>query len=223
MPPSTHAAGLPPRLARPADAFSLIELLLAILLIIILAFLLTGATMRVRDTAERTACVNHLRTFAHAILADAAEQNHTFLHPGYEKGVNPSLWNYILHNRNQLPFEVQRRLYCPALRRSALLMGGIPESEWVAVGHLNTVGYSYNFWLARKRQPSLTQPAKTMLLLEGNLGVPVAYGKLPRDRYAYRHRSMMNIAYCDGHVSPWEQSTPLPPVDDIFWAYPALP
>lgn len=200
--------------------FTLTELLLAILIVAVLLVIAFPISQRAAMLSASTKCVANLRGYGTAIASYVAEQGY-YMKPGYESGNNAALWNYNLSQSGALPFAEQRKLYCPELYRSSKLFGGQPESQWVASGYVNGVGYIYNAWLAGKRPQSLGQPSQTMLLMEGGMDGRVVAGN-NRDKLDYRHQGKMNVLFCDGSIQKGITGQQLPAAADGFWAYPRI-
>jgi len=205
------------------NAFTLTELLVALAVVIVLSSLLLGGAMKALDSARQAGCANHLRTFGNAVLTHAVDHDNTFMAPGYIKGDLPSYWNYRLHNEGYISFPAQRGLYCPALYQSDYRVAAFTEQQWIRAGHLNSVGYSYNLWLAGKRMASVPELSKTMFFIETHMGNVCVYAKSKPESYSFRHASKLHLLYCDGSLAMWEQGTPFPPIDNTFWAYPPKP
>lgn len=99
-------------------AFSLIELLVALAIIAILIALVLAAVQRVRESARRTECMNHLRQQGLAVLNYESATGHLppgavqgpFQRLGIPAGVGHGLWVFVLPHLEQTPVAARYHL-----------------------------------------------------------------------------------------------------------------
>lgn len=202
--------------------FTLVEITAVILVVVILIILVATVTMQVSSRGSFAKCAANLRNYYIMINSYANDHSQSYMTPGYQSGKLQSYWNYNLCMGGYCTVEQMLSLRCPELYTSNEVIGGMSEREWARTGNVNTIGYSYNIWLAGKKTISIQEPSKVALLLESHFGTPVVSGVSGSTKFAFRHQDSLNILYCDGHIELRNKSTPFPAFTDTFWAYPPM-
>ncbi len=174
-------------------AFSLIELLLVVGIVLILAALVVPVLGKARQTAVSMACANNVRNLAAAGMM-AAYDNEGVLPGDYRDGrcigFHYQLRPYL--TRNDDPSLTSELYGCPAVRDS----GTAPE--W----HLGMrYNYAVNVFLPGKRFTRIDRPSQRVFFLDAPPTVDCrAADRYWESRVPYRHRNGLTVAYADGHV-----------------------
>ncbi|EIP97545.1 prepilin-type N-terminal cleavage/methylation domain-containing protein [Opitutaceae bacterium TAV1] len=210
-------------------AFTLVELLTAIAIIGILAAIMIPTVDKVRGVARRVVCTSNLRQIGTAFEINAVENNNRYPPPLAPDADGSGAWHDVLCSQ----------LYGKTFAQFAAGQGTIFKCPVANVGE-TSASYGMNCTLAafsangskadpwsHMKEPVLRQripvPAKTCLLIESK-STKAGYGttfETETRPVTYRHSSMLNILYCDGHVEtmlvekiPVTASTP---EGNLFW------
>jgi len=192
-----------------ASAFTLIELLVVIAIVAMLAGIALPVFSRVRESANRTACVSNLRQL-HVFIAAYAADHEGEVPLGYRGGRKQ--WNTMLHSAPD-DFPMLGRLwsegyvkdakvfYCPSEKAPAQAFN-TKANPWPPKPGATTQG-SYachplvDWSSANLRLPRLAELTDLPLLADG-CGLP--------DRLDSRHRTGVNVLANNGSVR-WVERT----------------
>jgi prepilin-type N-terminal cleavage/methylation domain-containing protein/prepilin-type processing-associated H-X9-DG protein len=97
------------RSLRPLRAFTLIELLVVLAILAVLTGLLTAAVQKVRETANRTRCLNNLRQIGLAL--HGYHDAYQFLPPGVSGDSSAEPYPFLAWSGRLLPFVEQQALW----------------------------------------------------------------------------------------------------------------
>ncbi len=205
--------------ARLKEAFSLVELLVAIGIVAVLAALLFGASARVIEGANSAKCISNMRQLTSSINSFASDnQNYPScftLSANYSWDGPYWMDQLLTYLPNQYPdppgapagwFNRSKVFYCPSEKSHH------PYSDY---GPNGLVMYVKNN-ATPVRPQSLNHPARTMLLADSRWGtgqqgsflIDGAFLSNPKQTgltgspYPPRHGNgkLVNLAFCDGHL-----------------------
>ena len=218
-----------PSVHRRRRAFTLVELLLVLGIILVLAGLLLPAVGAARETARGVQCLSNLRQLAAAAHQYAASNDGSYPIAYYEVR-SPDYpvaycWDFTL-GRNPSTGEREVR---PGLLWAGRGDGAVQQCPSFD-GRSNTLadpftGYNYNVSYigygdleARKRPARVSEvrsPARTALFGDGQWATGAnKFMRSPKPHpgdtltarhtgtQGYRHRGATNVAFCDGHAEP---------------------
>jgi len=219
---------------RKLAAFTLLELLVAICVVVVLAALLGGVTLRSLKISSVAKCTMNLRQIAGALLISAGDRNNTFLPYAAREtdvpGEYEDRWSAVLIERGYLSpgSDIFR---CPAFPANTDLktnwsVSMQAGSRWVHYGYNNShVGGSFRYGgekFKAARLAELTVPSRTILLADSLRPTPSGPrgGYILEDRKGSdyipdaRHEGRLTVAFADGHVeaipiadkeNPWKE------------------
>lgn len=196
-----------------AGAFSLVELLVVISVIVVLAAMLLPAISLIKGAAVRTTCANSLRQLGATTITWSGE-NDGVVYLSYE---NFQAYNSFLvanefnHNKqfgllwSQDLIDNPRLLFCSAEKRSGFSFNttGNPwphvNNTWTTSGYANRPAWHVDKRFALNAQPAgISSPP---LLRNYNRRAILSDFAYEPGVVASRHRSGVNVCYGDGHVS----------------------
>jgi len=181
-------------------AFTLMELIAVIAIVLILAALLIPALQRMKERAHSVACLSQLAQIGVGISLYAGDHDGWLPRNG---SITPAvtLWirsiqEYIgLKDVNYLQAQTCGILKCPSCK------GPYPGLSYIINYHITGPG------LYQKKLLSINNPGTTLLLGDGN-GVISASRNNAYEGVSYsfeaRHRNRVNVLFCDLHVAPKE-------------------
>jgi prepilin-type N-terminal cleavage/methylation domain-containing protein len=196
-------------------AFTLIELVTVMAVILVLAALLLPVVSKAKAESQRATCVSNLRQVSLAIRMYAEDNKDVLPQLGHPPmpgdvvwiGFRPMVQNYLGIHRQASPDD--KVFVCPADRFS---VEWIPQPRRAGPIHENTVtnftSYLFNGCntitnlpvpgIAGARLGSLETPTKTVLLAEGSAFEAFSWHK-PHKELMFRD-SLNEVGYVDGHV-----------------------
>ncbi len=202
----------------PRSAFSLIELLVAIAIVVVLVAISVPVISQFRERSQATGCVHQLRNLATAVNLFRTERHQRLWDlrsaaDGGEGGVAPavSLYRYraIAHGKE---------LRCPSaatVAKGAWLTGGTGAADYMnnianqPVSYaVNTMSYYINSpWKMPNPITSFMHfngnEARTPIFMDGiafSLNVTSWQPSMRLTRMALRHSGRANVLFLDGHV-----------------------
>ncbi|MBI3922819.1 MAG: DUF1559 domain-containing protein [Armatimonadetes bacterium] len=212
--------------------FTLIELLVVIAIIAILAAILFPVFARAREKARQASCQSNLKQISLAFMMYSQDYDEMMpMAYYYQNSWNDEYgWDFYVNWGSGATGLGLMGPYCKNAQINAC-----PSFKGQTWGRPQT-GYAYNTTyvggppdelLAPAALAAIQSPSETVLLCDSGLytGGAVAgnnYLRAPGDGYYsyigpnvhYRHNSVANVAYCDGHVkaaSKMYNSTPSKP------------
>ena len=196
-------------------AFTLIELLTVIAVILVLAALLLPVVSKAKTESQRATCVSNLRQVSLAIKMYADDNKDVLPQLGQPSGAGDYVWigfrpmvqNYLGIHREASPDD--KVFVCPADKFS---VEWIPDPHRVGPLYDNTLtnftSYLFNGCNTRTNPPfpgiagvrlaSLQNPTKTVLAVEGSAFEAFSWHK-PQKELLFRD-SPNEVGYVDGHV-----------------------
>ncbi len=216
---------LRPRLnSGPNRAFTLLEALIVVSILVILAALLMPALDRMKASADKAACANNLRLIGAGVTSYVGEHN----------GKIPAIKELTLNGWLQEIFAdsitttgvqsstsygaayphgpVFKLWICPGdpTRGQWQFRGaanGVPGTNENDTG-VNAHSYSPNGWVLNRKMASIARPGQTILMADFQWGVNGTRFILPasspwKDCFPLKwHNSYINCLFVDGHVEP---------------------
>jgi prepilin-type processing-associated H-X9-DG protein/prepilin-type N-terminal cleavage/methylation domain-containing protein len=182
-------------------AFTLVELLSVVAIILVLMALLASVLPRIRESGNRAQCLHNLATLGKGFASYMAE--HEFSLPNLSDtsvivtgATAPTDWIFAIEN------------YVPYTRKAYLCPSNPLRFKSDKVETDRETNYSINYWMrhgmlsspmfrARISPLTLTNASKIGLLIDGR----AAWLKLEQpERVAFPHAGAANILFLDGHV-----------------------
>jgi prepilin-type processing-associated H-X9-DG protein/prepilin-type N-terminal cleavage/methylation domain-containing protein len=227
---------------RDACVFTLIELLVVIAIIAILASLLLPALSEAKNNAKATICVNRLRQIGQGVGHYAVDFDDWPVTSGpVIAGVYPykqnAAWPYLMGKYvgqnwapyTYLPTDSPPMFYCPMAEPHSLYGFGNKVFNLLSYGYNRyyyvRTGY-YHTRVSNIKRPELTLcVADHMDSRQYNWSTSVHTGywnynnfsTSSTNRFAFRHRNMLNILYFDGHVTKQGRRVDGRPQGFQFW------
>ena len=212
------------RKALGARSFTLIELLVVIAIIAILAALLLPALRSAREKARQASCINNLRQLYLVVTYYREDYNDRIvtLWQDSGNGTGPIWINYLVWGRYLANYQV---LACPSrdTRPGQYFQPSSPPQIWQTIGMNTRIGPRFdatgNLTSGVRMFGQVENPAARFLFSDAffylveSATVQSVFGNL----YAldYRHQSMANLCFVDGHVAmragPIELAGTIPP------------
>ena len=216
------------------EAFTLIELLTVLAVVLVLTALSMGALSRVQETERQTVCISNLRQWGVALGLYAAD--HDGFTPRRGQGVQP-FWQTDRPEDwfNALPPYLGIQSYSDQVNAGH---PAVPTDKSIFVCpsaikepvYPNFLCYGMNMYLSPWIRPNphklaeLVDPGQLAFLADGPGGwcstVPSNQGYSVKAR----HTSRANIVFCDGHVQSFtgdylgcETGQPVPDRPDVRW------
>lgn len=216
-------------------AFTLIELLCTVGIIILLAAIIYPTVTSFKEKGNQTACLSHMREVGKAVLQYSVENNNRLLPciSGENSNMNSVAWYYILDTEGLLPGNPNNPKNAGVGlwggRRNSIMAcpsrPSPPNPYWVIGKHdlhfalnqnpgfLNRVNTKAGGWptLARIKQPS-----RTFMLAEASSfsvnpdGQNLAYPH-PHRGSDYQNGQGMNLVFYDGHCEYFKGEFPVLP------------
>ena len=202
-------------------AFTLIELLTVIAVILALAALLLPVISKAKTQSQRTTCVSNLRQVSLAIRMYADDNKDVLPQLGQHSRGSDLVWiafrpmvqNYLSIQRQASPDD--KVFVCPADKFSVEWsavpphQGGPIYENTITHGITNFTSYLFNGCnsmttnhplpgIAGARLGSLPNPAKTVLVAEGSAFEGFSWHK-PHKELLFRD-SLNEVGYVDGHI-----------------------
>lgn len=192
------------------SAFTLIELLTVIAVVVVLCTVLFGSLGVVRGKADNARCVTNLRSLGQLAQTQAAVNGGWVPQAMWDLANNaaarPNLRDHGLTDEGaHCPVVVSGRSYGINIK----LIAGGSDGQWGK----NDIQY----WQRGRYQLSELDPVKAMAFTEATLYTSEdSLGKL-----AFRHQGFANVAYLDGHVDRVSREQLTQDEDDpggkLFW------
>jgi prepilin-type N-terminal cleavage/methylation domain-containing protein/prepilin-type processing-associated H-X9-DG protein len=207
--------------SRPRSGFTLIELLVVIAIIAILAAILFPVFARAQAKAQQTSCLSNEKQLALAFLMYAQDYDDT-MPPAYYFSNSYTVehgWDFTI-DWSTMTFTLG--LIGPYTRNQQI--NACPQAAALASYDRKLTGYAYNASFVGRtwdeggspaRLEQIAYPVATVMLADaaywdtfGNAATGTNYLRAP-GQYGYdwigpnvhfRHNSVANVAYCDGHV-----------------------
>lgn len=193
---------------RTRTAFTLIEILISIGVVLILVSLLFAMVSKAREGAAKAACLHNLRSSAAVVLLYAAEEGN-YPRACDASGSTPWCLQPDLVRYSGGSANLARTGICP-LNRGA-------KGGWVPVNNIKGVtGYPYavNYNVMAPQPPRISvkavavdSPSKRILMMDGKAGAEYGFGVFSKaagdgfGRVNAAHSKKVNTAWCDGHVT----------------------
>jgi general secretion pathway protein G len=212
------------------NAFTLVELLVVIGIVAVLTVIISGVTVKARESAQNAKCVSNLRTIGSAALRFFADRNGDFLptkywelYPSWSVTAKQGMRDYLgiesdLINPTGVPeFYRDTVATCPSMRRL------YPK---VSTPLHRT--YTYNYYLNQKnpssaydslpsimrpdlatgyrRLSNVSKPAAMWMFTEGVIGGDGSYfgtslsSASSEPDMSFPHRGKQNFVFLDGHI-----------------------
>jgi prepilin-type N-terminal cleavage/methylation domain-containing protein/prepilin-type processing-associated H-X9-DG protein len=199
------------------EAFSLIEVIIAVSVISILAALSLPVLQMVAESSNKTRCLNNLRQLGMAFQSYANDNNG--LLPRTDMPVANSTttiqWPYVIERYLQIDFLQASRNY-ETFRRTPFWC---PSEKTFSTPELGRIGYTYaiNRELNERlygtashiRQSQVRSPGSYAVLADAfydrTIYTDTRQKMLEMTRMTRRHNSMPNFLYADWHVAPFSR------------------
>lgn len=202
---------VPVRSTRP-DAFTLVELLVAIGIITLLIALLLPGLSRARDQATTVSCQNNMRQLALLTAVYANDNN---------GGLPFSTTDNSLPGRGGTPWYIyiqkntpEQARYCPGQTgrywdrnmKTMASVGEMPEArQYIAVNEAVCPDQLTAQPVVGRRLPQFKRTSEIMLLVDNGQEL-FAGASYAAEHLRFRHRGGdgINLAFLDGHVETWD-------------------
>lgn len=210
-------------------AFSLLELITVIGIVVIVAAFLFPAVGSFRESGKRTTCLSHMRGLASIVMQYSADHGNRILPAasGNNAWMNDNVWYELLDAEGYLPANPAAGGDVWSGKRNSVMScpsrDAAPLSYWAAQKHslhyclnqtpgfLNRVNTSAGGWPTLAKIPN---PSRAFMLAEAN--APVAYPN--GDNLVYPHPRKgkketdgegMNLVFFDGHAEYFKGRLPV--------------
>lgn len=204
-----------------ADAFGLLELLIAVAIIVILAALLAGQWGRIVEQANRARCAQNLRQMYSGFIAYAADYEGKFPFGARAPDITDINANYYggIYGK-------EFKAYIPGKQAPGINTGYVepylcPSDREIRAGHsYGFLGHSYgvNMTICRdsfNRISTWRYPARVFLLTD-SLSAVISRSS-PSANLAPRHSGGANTLFLDGHVEWIKAPFPNWTENRAFW------
>lgn len=218
-----------------SNAFTLLEMLVVVAIILLLAALLIPGMNMMKESANQTACLSHMKQVAAVINQYSADNNSRLLPAasGANNWMNDNVWYELLDESGLLPADPSKNqgdgwggkknsiMSCPS--RDAppypYTMGGKFALHFTVnqnPGFLNRVNTTVGNWSTLAK---IARPSRTFMLAESTfvLGYPdgenLAYPH-PRNGKPIGEGGGMNLVFYDGHAESFKGRLPVLPGSD---------
>lgn len=170
-----------------SNAFTLVELLVAVTVIAVLAAALFSGLGRVRQAADKSRCMGNLRQLLAATVSCAMESGGKFPDMEGKKGpwMQDVLWPYLFGGGKTEAIAIKSTCFCcPAAQKNS-------TQAWMK----NGVQYRYNSFTAPNKMPRGSY-SEAVVLFDKQWGdwAPENWSHQPGPG------AVVNIGYADGHI-----------------------
>lgn len=174
-------------------AFSLPEILLAVVIISILLLLATGAYRSMLEASHSTGCISNLRALS-VMMNNYANDHDGCYPPGYDSDKNTWLGHTAAYRSEINANNKTGITFCPATRMNGKGIYKRDATTW-------RTDYNINKFVASAEQSQNKRvliPSKLLFLFDG---VGATSGSMATSKECPRHRGdTLNILFVDGHV-----------------------
>ncbi|QYY37258.1 type II secretion system protein [Ruficoccus sp. ZRK36] len=189
--------GVKSRMRLQQRAFTLVEILVALMVVAVLAGIISLALPSVVKQTRQSKCLSNLRQIGIGFKLYASDHQQDIV-----SGAASPSWYRVLCNENYISKDV---LYCPARDSISTTPNNYSMNGRIGVGQSGTMGI--------EKMPQAVNPAQTMCVADAPMrskGVFYSLMYPAGDARAQAvHDDGLNILYLDGHVS-WVQ------LSDVF-------
>jgi len=201
------------------EAFTVIELLACVGIILVLAALLFPVANRMNASAKQNACLSNLRTIGSAQAQYSAENNGAITPNRSNEGAIAYFWNqelaaYITGGERRgagggTPPVKCKAFHCPAAKAAApadplgYSSAYVEKSSYgqnLLIGGGNEAAVKINGYPKNQRRPMIEKPSKMVLVAETPAVNIASYSYEGATAGPTRHNGTSNLLFVDGHV-----------------------
>ncbi|HRJ73010.1 MAG TPA: prepilin-type N-terminal cleavage/methylation domain-containing protein [Terrimicrobiaceae bacterium] len=200
-------------------AFTLIELLACVGIILVLAALLFPVANRMNASAKQNACISNLRTIGSAHAQYSAENNGAITPNRSNEGAIAYFWNqelaaYIMGGKRLgtgggNPPAKCKTFHCPAAKNpsppdalgySSVYVEKSSYGQNLLIGGGNESAVTANGYPRNQRRQTIEKPSKMVLVAETPAVNIASYSFEGAAAGPTRHNGTSNLLFVDGHV-----------------------
>lgn len=196
------------------QAYTLMEVLVVLAVILLLSVLLFGVTGKIKKSSNIVKCAQNLRNIAKATIQYTIDQNGTMpsrvMHNSYLDFSYPGIKEYLPLPNIQPDNSNSSIISCPEVQSG-------PNHSNLKSEYFRT--YSYNHDVCSNSSENIVMklhaiesPSRTLLAMDGLLDAsysPLRYQNSAREVWLYQlktpHDQKVNVVFVDGHVELLEE------------------
>lgn len=205
--------------SRGRKAFTLLELLACIGILLVLAALLFPLTKKIQETGKRGACISNLRAIGSAQVQYSAENNGAITPNRSNEGAIAVFWNqelaaYITGSERRgagqgNPPAKCKTFHCPGARNpsppdvlgySSVYVEKSSYGQNLLLGGGNESAVTANGYPRNQRRQMVEKPSKMILVAETPAVNIASYSYEGPSAGLTRHNGVSNFLFVDGHV-----------------------